>query len=118
MKKKITNYFLLLAIAIVGLSSFVSCKDYESDDTVSMKEQLRDIIIKQAGDVSNLASQLQALEGKVGNTDELAGKTLAEVLADVSETASTAKETANKNDAQLKALFGEMSYLKNLLFTR
>ena len=113
MKKKITNYFLLLAIAIVGLSSFVSCKDYESDDTVSMKEQLRDIIIKQAGDVSNLASQLQALEGKVGNTDELAGKTLAEVLADVSETASTAKETANKNDAQLKALFGEMTNLND-----
>ena len=113
MKKKITNYFLLLAIAIVGLSSFVSCKDYESDDTVSMKEQLRDIIIKQAGDVSNLASQLQELEGKVGNTDELAGKTLAEVLADVSETASTAKETANKNDAQLKSLFGEMTNLND-----
>ena len=113
MKKKITNYFLLLAIAIVGLSSFVSCKDYESDDTVSMKEQLRDIIIKQAGDVSNLASQLQALEGKVGNTDELAGKTLAEVLADVSETATAAQNTANDNDKQLKALFGEMTNLNN-----
>lgn len=111
MKKKITNYFLLLAIAIVGLSSFVSCKDYESDDTVSMKEQLRDIIIKQAGDVSNLASQLQALEGKVGNTDELAGKTLAEVLADVSETATAAQNTANDNDAQLKALFNGMTDL-------
>ena len=111
MKKKITNYFLLLAIAIVGLSSFVSCKDYESDDTVSMKEQLRDIIIKQAGDVSNLASQLQALEGKVGNTDELAGKTLAEVLADVSETATDAQTTANKNDAQLKSLFKGMTDL-------
>ena len=113
MKKKITNYFLLLAIAIVGLSSFVSCKDYESDDTVSMKEQLRDIIIKQAGDVSNLASQLQALEGKVGNTDELAGKTLAEVLADVSETATDAQTTANKNDAQLKSLFNEMTNLND-----
>lgn len=111
MKKKITNYFLLLAIAIVGLSSFVSCKDYESDDTVSMKEQLRDIIIKQAGDVSNLASQLQALEGKVGNTDELAGKTLAEVLADVNATASEAKATASANDLQLKALFGTMTDL-------
>ena len=113
MKKKITNYFLLLAIAIVGLSSFVSCKDYESDDTVSMKEQLRDIIIKQAGDVSNLASQLQALEGKVGNTDELAGKTLAEVLADVSETATKAQTTANANSTQLKALFGEMTNLND-----
>ena len=113
MKKKITNYFLLLAIAIVGLSSFVSCKDYESDDTVSMKEQLRDIIIKQAGDVSNLASQLQALEGKVGNTDELAGKTLAEVLADVSETATKAQTTANANSTQLKALFGELTNLND-----
>ena len=113
MKKKITNYFLLLAIAIVGLSSFVSCKDYESDDTVSMKEQLRDIIIKQAGDVSSLASQLQALEGKVGNTDQLAGKTLAEVLADVSETATKAQTTANANNTQLKALFGEMTNLND-----
>ena len=106
MKKKITNYFLLLAIAIVGLSSFVSCKDYESDDTVSMKEQLRDIIIKQAGDVSSLARQLQELQGAVGNTDQLAGKTLAEVLADVNATATAAQTTANANDAQLKALFG------------
>ena len=106
MKKKITNYFLLLAIAIVGLSSFVSCKDYESDDTVSMKEQLRDIIIKQAGDVSSLARQLQELQGAVGNTDQLAGKTLAEVLADVNATATAAQTTANENDAQLKALFG------------
>ena len=111
MKKKITNYFLLLTIAIVGLSSFVSCKDYESDDTVSMKEQLRDIIIKQAGDVSNLASQLQALEGKVGNTDQLAGKTLAEVLADVSSTASDAKSTADANNTQLSALFGTVTNL-------
>lgn len=111
MKKKITNYFLLLAIAIVGLSSFVSCKDYESDDTVSMKEQLRDIIIKQAGDVSGLARQLQELQGKVGDTDPLAGKTLAEVLADVSSTASDAQTTANKNKTQLSALFGTMTDL-------
>ena len=111
MKKKITNYFLLLAIAIVGLSSFVSCKDYESDDTVSMKEQLRDIIIKQAGDVSSLARQLQELQGAVGNTDQLAGKTLAEVLADVSSTASAAKSTADANNTQLSALFGTVTNL-------
>ncbi len=111
MKKKITNYFLLLAIAIVGLSSFVSCKDYESDDTVSMKEQLRDIIIKQAGDVSGLASQLQELQGAVGNTDQLAGKTLAEVLADVSSTASAAKATADANNAQLSVLLQTMTNL-------
>ena len=111
MKKKITNYFLLLAIAIVGLSSFVSCKDYESDDTVSMKEQLRDIIIKQAGDVSDLVSRLQALQGKVGSTDQFAGKTLAEALAEASTTATQAKNAASQANEQLSALFGEVTNL-------
>lgn len=111
MKKKITNYFLLLAIAIVGLSSFVSCKDYESDDTVSMKEQLRDIIIKQAGDVSDLVSRLQALQEKVGSTDQFAGKTLAEALAEASTTATQAKNAASQANEQLSALFGEVTNL-------
>ncbi len=111
MKKKITNYFLLLAITIVGLSSFVSCKDYESDETVSMKEQLREIIIKQAGDVSDLVSRLQALQEKVGSTDQFAGKTLAEALKDASTTATEAKNAANQANEQLSQLFGEVTNL-------
>ena len=111
MKKKITNYFLLLVIAIAGLSSFVSCKDYESDDTVSMKEQLREIIIKQAGDVSGLTEELKALQAKVGATDQFAGKTLAEVLADVNTTASDAKTAAANANKQLSDLFGEVTDL-------
>ena len=111
MKKKITNYFLLLAITIVGLSSFVSCKDYESDETVSMKEQLREIIIKQAGDVSDLVSRLQALQEKVGSTDQFAGKTLAEALAEASTTATQAKNAANQANEQLSKLFGEVTNL-------
>lgn len=111
MKKKITNYFLLLAITIAGLSSFVSCKDYESDETVSMKEQLREIIIKQAGDVSDLVSRLQALQEKVGSTDQFAGKTLAEALAEASTTATQAKNAANQANEQLSALFGEVTNL-------
>ena len=111
MKKKITNYFLLLAITIAGLSSFVSCKDYESDETVSMKEQLREIIIKQAGDVSDLVSRLQALQEKVGSTDQFAGKTLAEALAEASTTATQAKNAASQANEQLSALFGEVTNL-------
>ena len=111
MKKKITNYFLLLVIAIAGLSSFVSCKDYESDDTVSMKEQLREIIIKQAGDVSGLTEDLKDLQAKVGATDQLAGKTLAEVLVDANTTASAAKSAAEDANKQLSDLFGEVTDL-------
>ena len=41
MKRKITNFLLLLALCVVGASTFVSCKAYESDGLGSMKTQIR-----------------------------------------------------------------------------
>ena len=39
MKRKFTNVFLLVAISIAALSSFVSCKDYEDDLRMEMVTQ-------------------------------------------------------------------------------
>ena len=54
MKRKITNFLLLLALCVVGTSAFVSCKDYESDELGSMKTQIRELIIQQANDVKDM----------------------------------------------------------------
>ena len=39
MKRKFTNVFLLVAISVAALTSFVSCKDYQDDLTIAMDIQ-------------------------------------------------------------------------------
>lgn len=106
MKKKITNFFLLLAMAVVGLSTFVSCKDYESDEMGSVKEQLRELIIKQATDVEGLTEDILKLKQQVGGWDEITNGTIAEVLAQTKQTADNAESAANKANTRLDDLFG------------
>ena len=106
MKKKITNFFLLLAMTVVGLSTFVSCKDYESDEMGSVKEQLRELIIKQATDVEGLTEDILKLQSQVGGWDEITNGTIADVLAQTKETADNAESAANKANTRLDDLFG------------
>ena len=95
MKKKITNFFLLLTMIIVGSSSFVSCKDYESDEMGSLKQQLRELIITQATDVEGLSNDILKLQQQVGGWDEVTNGTIAEVLNQTKETANNAQQAAN-----------------------
>lgn len=106
MKKKITNFFLLLTMIIVGSSSFVSCKDYESDDMGSLKQQLRELIITQATDVEGLSNDILKLQQQVGGWDEVTNGTIAEVLTQTKETANNAQQAANDANSRLNQLFG------------
>lgn len=106
MKKKITNFFLLLTMIIVGSSSFVSCKDYESDEMGSLKQQLRELIITQATDVEGLSNDILKLQQQVGGWDEVTNGTIAEVLNQTKETANNAQQAANDANSRLNQLFG------------
>ena len=106
MKKKITNFFLLLTMIIVGSSSFVSCKDYESDEMGSLKQQLRELIITQATDVEGLSNDILKLQQQVGGWDEVTNGTIAEVLTQTKETANNAQQAANDANSRLNQLFG------------
>lgn len=58
MKRKFTNVFLLVAVAIAALTAFVSCKDYE-DDLRTESEIRNDELAK------NFKDQLETLKGEL-----------------------------------------------------
>lgn len=62
MKRKFTNVFFLVAIAVAAMTSFVSCKDYEEDlrNEIDAKYQNLDQSLKDLRD--NLEQRVSALE--------------------------------------------------------
>lgn len=106
MKRKITNFLLLLALCVVGTSAFVSCKDYESDELGSMKTQIRELIIQQANDVKDMTGDIEKLQNQVGGWDEITNGTISEALINAKATADDALSKANNANSRLDQLFG------------
>ena len=106
MKRKITNFLLLLALCVVGTSAFVSCKDYESDELGSMKTQIRELIIQQANDVKDMTGDIEDLQKQVGDWDPITNGTITSALNDAKTTADNALTEANKANTNLEKLFG------------
>ena len=106
MKRKITNFLLLLALCVVGTSAFVSCKDYESDELGSMKTQIRELIIQQANDVKDMTGDIEKLQNQVGGWDEITNGTIADALKGAKATADNALTAANNANSRLDDLFG------------
>ena len=106
MKRKITNFLLLLALCVVGTSAFVSCKDYESDELGSMKTQIRELIIQQANDVKDMTGDIEKLQNQVGGWDEITNGTISDALKGAKATADNALTAANNANSRLDDLFG------------
>ena len=106
MKRKITNFLLLLALCVVGTSAFVSCKDYESDELGSMKTQIRELIIQQANDVDDMTGDIEELQRQVGGWDEVTNGTISDALKNAKATAADALSKANDANSRLDDLFG------------
>ena len=106
MKRKITNFLLLLALCVVGTSTFVSCKDYESDELGSMKTQIRELIIQQANDVKDMTGDIEDLQKQVGDWDPITNGTITSALNSAKTTADNALSAANNANSRLDQLFG------------
>jgi len=108
MKKKIVNAFLMMALIASSMGTFVSCKDYDEDAYVDLRNRisnevsLRDALQKQ---VDNLEKALADLKAVAVTKDELA-QTLKSYLTkeDAANTYVTLKvynEYITNNDAKL-----------------
>ena len=106
MKRKFTNFLLLLALCVVGTSAFVSCKDYESDELGSMKTQIRELIIQQANDVKDMTGDIEDLQKQVGDWDPITNGTITSALNSAKTTADNALSAANNANSRLDQLFG------------
>ena len=58
MKRQVTSILLFSALLVGGASTFVSCKDTESDALYDSNGKIAEVIAKQAKDISDLADKL------------------------------------------------------------
>ena len=58
MKRQVTSILLFSALLMGGASTFVSCKDTESDALYDSNGKVAEVIAKQAKDISDLAGKL------------------------------------------------------------
>lgn len=73
MKKKIVNGFLMLALLVSSMGSFVSCKDYDEDIYVDLKGRISDQASLYEGlqkQVNNLEAAVAALENAKCNCEK------------------------------------------------
>ena len=90
MKRKLTSFLLLLALVVAGTSTLVSCKDYDSDVSSDLRNQLADVVTKQKEYIDNL---VQKIDDRI-NTQLQPGGTISNEI--VSTATAKAQEEADK----------------------
>lgn len=115
MKRQVTSILLFSALLMGGASTFVSCKDTESDALYDSNGKVAEVIAKQAKDISDLAGKL-AQETKDRNdadqvfTDFINGKAV-----EIKNTADKAWAQAQENQTNIGKLTTDIEKLKGQL---
>ena len=88
MKRQFTSILLFSALLVGGASTFVSCKDYDSDEryeaNAEANENIAKLIAQHAKDVEDLNKALAAIK-ECSCKDELGSNQLAQVKAQIEE---------------------------------
>lgn len=66
MKSKLTNFLLAGAFIFAASSTFVSCKDYESDDIQQVKYDVSNLDANMQNEVNALNKRIDRLEECIG----------------------------------------------------
>ena len=104
MKKKIVNAFLMMALIASSMGTFVSCKDYDEDAYVDLRNRisnevsLRETLKKQ---VENLDAALAKLKEEAATKEELKAYLTKEEAAKTYVTIAVYNEYITNNDAKI-----------------
>lgn len=117
MKRKLTSFLLLLALIVAGTSSLVSCKDYDSDVSADLRNQLADIVQKQAQEIQNLSQQIdQRIQNATGEGGIINNYVISEVTNIASAKAHEAEQNANSyTDSKLAEVNSTLTQITSQL---
>lgn len=117
MKRKLTSFLLLLALIVAGTSSLVSCKDYDSDVSADLRNQLADIVQKQAQEIQNLSQQIdQRIQNATGEGGIINNYVITEVTNIASAKAREAEQNANSyTDSKLAEVNSTLTQITSQL---
>lgn len=121
MKRQVTSILLFSALLVGGASTFVSCKDTESDALYDSNGKVAEVIAKQAKDISDLADKLKKETEKRESEDQVLKNLIIEKATEIKSTADEALRLAQTNESKIgdltvrvEALEGKLSSLLNL----
>lgn len=115
MKRQVTSILLFSALLVGGASTFVSCKDTESDALYDSNGKVAEVIAKQAKDISDLADKLANETKDRKDADQVFTDFINDKAVKIKETADQAWAQAQENKTKIGELTTKISGLQTQL---
>lgn len=112
MKRQVTSILLFSALLMGGASTFVSCKDTESDALYDSNGKVAEVIAKQAKQIADLADKLQKETEKRESEDQVLKNLIIEKASAIKATADEALSLAQTNQSNIGDLTGRVVELE------
>lgn len=101
MKRQVTSILLFSALLVGGASTFVSCKDTESDALYDSNGKVAEVIAKKAKDISDLADKLKKETEKRESEDQVLKNLIIDKATEIKATADEALSLAQTNQSNI-----------------
>lgn len=115
MKRQVTSILLFSALLMGGASTFVSCKDTESDALYDSNGKVAEVIAKQAKDISDLADKLTKETTDRKDADQVLKDLIIEKASAIKATADEALSLAQTNKSNIGDLTRRVTTLESQL---
>ena len=115
MKRQVTSILLFSALLVGGASTFVSCKDTESDALYDSNGKVAEVIANQAKDISDLADKLKKETEKRESEDQVLKNLIIDKATEIKSTADEALRLAQTNEGKIGDLTGRVETLESQL---
>lgn len=115
MKRQVTSILLFSALLMGGASTFVSCKDTESDALYDSNGKVAEVIAKQAKDISDLAGKLAQETKDRKDADQVFTDFINGKAVEIKNTADNAWAQAQENKTKIGELTAQITGLQTQL---
>lgn len=115
MKRQVTSILLFSALLMGGASTFVSCKDTESDALYDSNGKVAEVIAKQAKDISDLSGKLAQETKDRKDADQVFTDFINGKAVEIKNTADKAWAQAQENQTKIGKLTTDIEKLKGQL---
>lgn len=115
MKRQVTSILLFSALLMGGASTFVSCKDTESDALYDSNGKVAEVIAKQAKGISDLAGKLAQETKDRKDADQVFTDFINSKAVEIKNTADKAWAQAQENQTKIGELTADILDLQEQL---
>lgn len=115
MKRQLTSILLFSALLVGGASTFVSCKDTESDALYDSNGKVAEVIANQAKQISDLADKLTKETTDRKDADQVLKTLIIDKATEIKSTADEALRLAQTNESKIGDLTGRVETLESKL---